>query len=71
MKHALDLIEKKKRHTDFAHKLDELKERIDVFNAVFGSRKPKYIHMKYIEKKKQAERDEKRKREALRKLEQK
>lgn len=50
MKHALDLIEKKKVHTDFYHKLDELKERIDVFNAVFGSRKPKYIHMEYIER---------------------
>lgn len=41
---AIDYRNHKQKHTDFFFKLTELKERIEVYNEVFRSKKPKYLH---------------------------
>eukprot|EP00347_Sterkiella_histriomuscorum_P004637 403359696 len=41
---AIDLRNQKQKHTDFFFKLAELKERIEVYNEVFRSKKPKFLH---------------------------
>jgi hypothetical protein len=38
----------KQKHTDFFYKLDELKDRIDVYNELFRSAVPKYLKKKTI-----------------------
>jgi hypothetical protein len=38
------------KHTDFFFKLHELKERIEVYNEVFNTKKPKYIKAVSIKK---------------------
>ncbi|CDW82696.1 UNKNOWN [Stylonychia lemnae] len=41
---AIELRNQKQKHTDFFFKLAELKERIEVYNEVFRSKKPRYLH---------------------------
>ena len=40
---AVELRENRQRHSDFFFKLHELKERIDVYNAVYRSKIPRYL----------------------------
>lgn len=44
--HAIDLRQHKQKHTDFFYKLDELKDRIDVYNELFRSNVPKFMKKK-------------------------
>ena len=41
----------KTKHTDFFFKLHELKERIEVFNEVFGTKRPRYLYNNELKKK--------------------
>ena len=45
---AIDMRMHKQKHTDFFYKLDELKDRIDVYNELFRSNIPKYLKKKTI-----------------------
>ena len=38
----------KQKHTDFFYKLDELKDRIDVYNELFRSNVPKFMRKKTL-----------------------
>src|SRR5688572_22752395 len=40
----------KNKHTDFFFKLHDLKERIEVFNQVFGTKRPKFMHNTELKK---------------------
>jgi len=44
---AIEFRTQKSKHTDFFFKLHDLKERIEVFNKIFGSKQPKYMHLEY------------------------
>jgi len=46
----MELRFQRQKHTDFFFKLHELKERIEVFNTIFGSKKPKFINLEYQRK---------------------
>ena len=56
---AIDSRTHKQKHTEFFYKLDELKDRIEVYNELFNSNVPKfmkkkslrvsYINTKYLE----------------------
>ena len=46
--HAIDLRHHKQKHTDFFYKLDELKDRIDVYNELFRSNVPKFMRKKTL-----------------------
>lgn len=43
---AIDIRMHKQKHTDFFYKLDELKDRIEVYNELFNSNIPKYLRKK-------------------------
>ena len=45
---AVELRLGRSKHSDFFFKLHELKERIDVYNEVFRSKKPKYLRRQTI-----------------------
>ena len=47
---AIDLRMHKQKHTDFFYKLDELKDRIDVYNEMFRSNVPRYMKKKALAK---------------------
>ncbi len=48
---AIELRQDRQKHTDFYFQLHDLKERIEVYNKIFGTRTPKYMHFEYQQKK--------------------
>ncbi len=45
---AIDLRSHRQKHTEFFYKLDELKDRIDVYNELFRSNVPKFLKKKSL-----------------------
>ncbi len=48
---AIELRNQKQKHSDFFFRLHELKERIEVYNEIFRSKVPKFLHQESIAKK--------------------
>ena len=44
---AIEFRTNRQKHTDFFFKLHDLKERIEVFNTIFTSKQPKFMHYEY------------------------
>jgi hypothetical protein len=45
---AIDIRLHKQKHTDFFYKLDELKDRIEVYNELFRTNVPKFMKKKTL-----------------------
>ena len=45
---AIELRNQKQKHSDFFFKLHELKERIEVYNEIFRSKVPKFLHQETL-----------------------
>ena len=43
IEHAIDLRLKKQKHSDFYFKLNNLKDRIEVYKEIFQTRVPRYL----------------------------
>ena len=41
---AIELRNQKQKHSDFFFRLHELKEKIEVYNEIFRSKVPKFLH---------------------------
>jgi hypothetical protein len=41
---AIELRNQKQKHTDYYFKLLQLRDKIDVYNFIFKSNKPKYLY---------------------------
>ena len=45
---AIEMRTNKQKHTEFFYKLDELKDRIEVYNELFRSNVPKFMKKKSL-----------------------